>query len=72
MGTKWVLHTHKTVELRSLQFIFDLAFGWVRNIDFQLSSLCKPFEAKFQVSLLSRVGDWVVGWGGIEIKAKSA
>jgi hypothetical protein len=37
-----------------------------------------PIEAKFQVSLLSRVGgwlggwvgDWVGGWGEIKIKAK--
>ena len=50
----------------------------------QLSSLCKPTEVKFRVSLLSRVGGWVelqphilepqphIGWGEIEIKANSA
>ena len=29
-----------------------------------------PIEAKFQVSLLSRAGEWVCGRGEIEIKAK--
>ena len=37
----------------------------------QLSSSCKLTELIFHVSLLSRVGGWLVGWlGGVELKLK--